>query len=199
MLFSGLCILLACSDSPDTMAIENATPWRQPGDVVDSILPMPEYLRRFRDGVPEVTVLRDGDTNRESLARRFLDAVGSRDTAAIQSMLVSRDEFAWLVFPNHIYHEPPYELDPAYFWMQLGAESAKGLGRVLERHGGQTIALNSLDCSKDTLQSTSQRMELWGPCTVSYTVGDSVLTRALFGSMLEWDGRVKFLSYSNDF
>src|SRR5690606_27481952 len=54
MLFSGLCLLLACSDASDTMAVDNAAPWRQPGDVIDSILPMAEHERRFREGLSEV-------------------------------------------------------------------------------------------------------------------------------------------------
>ena len=199
MLFSGLCLLLACSDASDTMAVDNAAPWRQPGDVIDSILPMAEHERRFREGLSEVDALQGGAANREELARRFLAAVAARDTAALQSMLVNRAEFAWLVFPSHVYREPPYQLDPALFWMQLGAESAKGMGRVLERHGGQAIAFHSLECQRDTLQLTDQGLQFWGPCRFRYTANDSTLTRKLFGTVLECDGQAKVLSYSNDF
>ncbi|HRP09114.1 MAG TPA: hypothetical protein PLL69_11575 [Gemmatimonadales bacterium] len=197
--YSLLLLALAGCSSGDTAAPDDTASWRQPGDVIDSILPMAEHERRFREGVPEAAVLQGGESSREKLAARFLEAVASSDTASLRSMLISRSEFAWLVFPSHVYREPPYELDPAIFWMQIGTESSKGMGRVMERHGGRPIAFKGLDCQRDTLQLTDLGMEMWGPCQVRYTIGDSTLTRRLFGSMLEKDGRVKFLSYANDF
>ena len=67
-----LLLLLVCAacttgEAPDAsqQTTADSTPWRQPGDVIDSILPMEEHLRRFRDGIPEVTALSGGATSRE--------------------------------------------------------------------------------------------------------------------------------------
>lgn len=198
-LFAAVLLITACSTKPAEVATTDSTPWRKPGDVIDSILPMPEYLRRFRVGTDSVAALTGGAPTREALARRFLDAVAVRDSVTLGGLLVSRSEFAWLVFPDHIYAAPPYELDPALFWMQLVAGSAKGSARVLERVGGRPLAFVGLECQRDTLQLRQGPATLWGPCTVRYREGDSTVARRLFASIIERDGTAKFLGYANEF
>lgn len=192
----GLCLLLAC---PASKAEQAGAPWRKPGDKIDSILPMPEYLRRFREGLTRPVEFQGGAASPTALARRFLSAVSHRDSAAFGPLVVSRAEFAWLVFPHHVYAGPPYELDPAIFWMQLTAGSAKGLGRTLERLGGRALGFRALDCQPDTLQVKGGPIRLWSSCEVRYRDGDSLQTRRLFGSIIEREGRFKLLSYANDF
>ena len=209
-LMSGIMLLLAagCSraDAGRTGApavaaaipsTDTARPWRKPGDKIDSILPMPEYLRRFRRGRTEPARLTGGAESRNELARRFLAAVSARDTAAFAALAVTRAEFAWLVFPYHIYASPPYALDPELFWMQLTAESAKGAHRTLERLGGTRLTFLGLGCQRDRLQMTSGPARIWSGCELRYRVGDTVLTRRLFGSIVERDGRVKLLNFAN--
>ena len=192
----ALCLLMACSAS---RAEQAEAPWRRPGDQIDSILPMEVHLARFRMGQVDPTTLTGGETTREALARRFLDAVARQDTAGLNQLLVSRGEFAWLVFPDHRYARPPYELDPGIFWLQIGAASAKGLGRVLERLGGERLGYEALACRPDTLQITRGPVRLWSPCELSYRQGGRVRTGRLFGTMVEREGRFKLLSYANDF
>jgi hypothetical protein len=182
-----------------TAAVDTARPWRQPGDKIDSILPMPEYLRRFREGLTEPATFSGGEASRDALALRFLSAVSARDSASLGSLVISRAEFAWLVFPHHIYASPPYELDPAIFWMQLTAGSAKGAHRILDRLGGKALTFQALDCRRDTLQVKRGPIRVWSSCGVRYREGDRVLTRRLFGSIVELDGRVKLMSFANDF
>lgn len=192
----GLCLLLAC---PASNAEQAGAPWRQPGDRIDSILPMPEYLRRFREGLTEPAEFQGGAASREALARRFLSAVSARDTGAFSALMISRAEFAWLVFPHHLYAAPPYQLDPEIFWMQLTAGSAKGLTRTLERLGGRALAFRALECRRDTLQIRGGAVRVWSGCGVRYREGNSLQTRRLFGSIVERGGRFKLLSYANDF
>ena len=177
----------------------SAPSWRQPGDKIDSILPMPEYVRRFRAGLTEPRSLSGGAGGREALARRFLAAVSAHDTAALVSLLITRAEFAWLVFPDHLYASPPYELDPEIFWLQVTSESAKGLGRALQRLGGRHLTFQALDCRRDTLQIRSGPVRVWAACGLRYGDGGRVQTRRLFGSVIERDGRFKLMSVANDF
>jgi hypothetical protein len=125
--------------------------------------------------------------------------VSRGDSLALGMMSVSRAEFAWLVFPHHLYRQPPYELDPAILWLQIQAGSAKGAARLLERLGGTPLTLQSLDCQRDTLQVVSGNLEMWSPCTVRYTTPDSTLERRLFGTIVEHGGVAKFLGYGNEF
>lgn len=178
-------------------AADTARPWRKPGDKIDSILPMPEYLERFRQGLVEPSRLTGGAASRDELARRFLAAVSARDTTAFAELAVSRAEFAWLIFPHHAYHNPPYELDPEILWMQLKAGSAKGLSGALERYGGAPLTLLHQSCSRDTMQIRSGPVRIWSACELRFRAGDSVLTRRLFGSIVERDGRMKLLNFAN--
>jgi hypothetical protein len=202
-----LILLPACTASPaeqagsavSAAASDSARPRRMPGDRIDSILPMEEYLSRFRQGLAEPPTLSGGAEGREALARRFLAAVSRRDTSALLGLLVSRAEFAWLVFPGHLYARPPYDLDPEIFWLQIRAQSAKGMGRTLERLGGEPIEFTRLRCELDTVQVRSDAVRIWSPCRLSYRQNDTGLSGRLFGSIVERDGRAKFLSYANDF
>lgn len=209
MLAASAAVTVACgSKAPSQVAVfDSARPWRKPGDKIDSILPMPEYLRRFREGLIEPSTLTSGADNRESLTRTFLAAVSRQDTAALGRLLITRAEFAWLIFPKHRYAAPPYELDPATFWMQLQAQSQTGFHRVLKRYGGKPIAFLGLTCQRDTLQIITPHPirstpMIWSPCQVRYRVqgtSDSTFTKRLFGSIVMREGRAKFLTYSNDF
>lgn len=201
VLVMGLVGVVACApgEKPAEVAVDTTRPWAKPGDVVDSIFPMPEMVRRFRVGLTEPAELEGGAASKEALARRFIGAVATRDTAALRGMLLTRAEFAWLMFPDHRYAEPPYELDPAIFWFRLSAENSKGVERLLQRYGGQPLRFEGLRCGTDTLQMVRGPTTIWGPCSVRYRTADSTLTRRLFGSMIERNGRVKLVSYRNDF
>lgn len=167
-------------------------------DRVDSILPMEVLLQRFRDSLPQVDAFTGGSPDRETLVRRYLAAITARDSAAIRTMVVSRAEFGWLVFPDHIYRLAPYELDPAIFWLQLSAPSSQGVKEMLGRYGGVPITLDSLGCQQDTLQLFRGEMKMWGPCVAKVHTPEQSFTRQLFGTIVERDGQVKFLSYRND-
>lgn len=179
--------------------VDTAPSWRLPGDKVDSILPMPEYLRRFREGLTEPSGFSGGADGREELARRFLAAVSAQDTAALVSLLITRAEFGWLVFPHHTYASPPYELDPAIFWLQLTAANDKGWHRMVERVGGDRISFRSLGCRRDTLQIRTGPVRVWGSCDLRYHDEDSIRAGRLFGSIVELNGRFKLMSLGNDF
>ena len=198
LLFVVIAVALGCV-SAESAVYDPERPWRQPGDVIDSILPMEEYERRFREGLPRATRLTGGASDRETLVREFLTAVSRGDSVALGTMAVTRAEFAWLVFPHHLYRGAPYELDPAIVWLQVQAGSAKGQARLLERMSGTPLAFGGLDCERDTLQVTDGTLRMWGPCRVRYRTPDSTLERRLFGTMVERDGVVKFLGYGNDF
>jgi hypothetical protein len=160
---------------------------------------MDEMVRRFRLHQPEPAQLTGGAPDRLSLTRRFLTAVSRLDTAVLQSLLVSRAEFGWLIFPEHLYYRPPYELDPEVFWLQLQAQTSSDLKALLKRRGGQPLRLIGLDCMRDTLTGKGPTTRLWSPCTVRYAWRDTVRAEQLFGTIVERGGAAKFLSYRNGF
>lgn len=194
-------LLVACADSGQQAEApyDPERPWRQPGDVIDSVFPMDVMLARFREPLPKVEQLKGSAGDRETLVRTFIDAVAAGDSTTLTGLLVSRAEYAWLIYPEHLYAKPPYELDPGIHWLQVQASSSKGLARILERYGKRPLEFRSLACNVDTLQFTGGVTKAWAPCTVTYRGNDSMLTRRLFGTIVERDGVAKFLGYANEF
>lgn len=172
---------------------------RKPGDVVDSILPMEEYERRFREGVAPADSLTGGAADIETLTRRVLAAIAARDTAGLAALAITRAEFAYLVYPSHIYRAAPYELDPGLFWLQIQQGSSKGAGQLLNHYGGRRLTLREVSCSVDTLQlQGASDIRMWAPCEVQMEVDDSAVTGRLFGTIVELDGHMKLMGYAND-
>jgi hypothetical protein len=189
-----------CGRKEAPAVLDAERPWRKPGDKIDSILPMDELIRRFRVDVPAVTQFDGGEVSRDKLALRFVDALARSDSATVRDLLISKAEFAWLFFPDHLYAREPYALDPDIFWLQLTEETKKGSGRMLQRYGGQPLKFLGLEgCQRDTLQIRQGPDTVWSGCKVHYTVRDSTLTRMLFGSVVQRNGRFKFLSYHTEF
>lgn len=192
MLATALAGACTGSTEPEVASREAST------GVIDSILPMAEYERRFRGNLTEVTELSGGEATPKRLAEKVLAAIAEHDTAALAELSLSRAEFAWLVFPEHLYRNPPYELDPALFWLQIQQGSSKGAGKLLQRFGGTSPALHDVNCQPDTLQiKRPARIRLLS-CTVRIGENDKLLEGRLFGSVVELDGRLKLLSYAND-
>lgn len=164
--------------------------------VVDSILPPEEALRRFRQGHPEITALTGGADSRDALVRRFIGAVEAQDTAALRAMVLSRAEYAHLVYPTSRFTRPPMQQDPALIWFQMQLNSEKGVVRLLRRHGGEDSGFRGYACEDAPTVEGENR--LWERCTVRLTAADGGdVTLRWFGSIIERDGHFKLMSYAN--
>lgn len=165
---------------------------------VDSIFPMDEEIRRFREGVPEVSGLTGGASSRDGLVDELVTALQRADTTAVTSLALNRAEFAWIYFPHTMYVAPPYELPPGLVWFQQQNRSSTGLTRLLRRYAGRTLHYEGFTCPDEGGEAFGEG-RIWHGCTVFGTLpeGDRVEER-IFGSILEWDGRYKLVSYSNE-
>jgi hypothetical protein len=178
-------------------AAEAAVPAQQ--GVVDSIFPVEEEIRRFKVqvGATLPSQLQNGAHSRAELVADFGAALAQHDTARIHILAINAAEFIELYYPYTQYTGPPYRQSPALLWFLIQQNSEKGLGRALARFGGQTMATHSLQCQEHQVQELNR---LWD-CVVRWqTVGEAGKTDPirLFGTILERDGRFKFLSFAND-
>lgn len=169
----------------------------RPGYIVDSILPPEEMLARFRERLPPATALRGGATSRDALVARFSEAVASRDTATLRSLVISRGEFAWLLYPESPYVRPPYRTAPGVIWMQLTQATSKGLTRLLR----DDFSLDTIVAHRcAALPEREGANTLWRGCTVTARLADgSPLAGSLFGVIVERAGQFKFASLATDF
>jgi hypothetical protein len=171
-----------------------------PGYVVDSILPVEEEIRRFRvalGGAP-LTGLEHASASREALVQRLAAAITANDTAALQRTVVTAREFIDLVYPESPYTKPPYRQAPGLVWTLISEPSKSGGRRLLAKLGGKSLTVSAPTCP--AAPDAQGRNRLWQSCTVRYTSdADSARTGRLFGSILERDGRFKFMSLANQY
>ncbi|MGI9139653.1 MAG: hypothetical protein ACR2GJ_00890 [Gemmatimonadaceae bacterium] len=188
--------LTACDAAPKGQADLQAD--SAPTGYVDSIIPMDEAVRRFREGLPESARLEGGASSRDSLVRVFMRALHANDSSAVRRMLVSQAEYAYLYFPSSIYMNKPYELAPGLAWFLNVQNSEKGITRVMRRLGGHDLAFEQYSCAEELTEGENT---FWRGCTVAYRDPQtrSPVTRRIFGTIMERDGHHKFLTYANDF
>lgn len=193
---AAACLMaVACerTATPDTNS--TALP---PGAVVDSALPIDTLLARFRATVADTpTTLAGGEASAEGLARAFVRAISANDTASIRRLVVNRAEFAWLYYPHTRFVRPPYEMGAELMWIQINEASEKGIVRTLRRYGGSTLRFEALSCPDSVTPEGPNRITTG--CRVRFAAADSAArTLQLFGSLIERDGRWKFVSYANE-
>jgi hypothetical protein len=186
-------MLVACSTAPPP----EPAPTSQ--GVVDSILPIEEEVRRFLETVDSVPVtLRHGASSIETLVRRFLRAVETRDTLAFARLVLQRDEFIGLYYPHTDFTGPPYSLSPALLWFQMQNRSSRGMTRLLQRDGGHAIKVRSVSCPPAARHEGPNR--LWEGCLVEVTdSAGAARGRRLFGTIIERARTFKFLTLANEY
>jgi hypothetical protein len=168
------------------------------GGVIDSTLPIEEEIRRFVltvDSVP--TALREGAGSLQELSTRFLQAIEQRHTVELARLLLQRDEFIGVYYPQTAFTAPPYELSPGLVWFQMQNRSSRGISRLLQRDGGRALAGGPVHCATERREGESR---IWDHCTVEATDSTgSRRDRRLFGGILEHGGTFKFLTYANEY
>ncbi|HEY9227154.1 MAG TPA: hypothetical protein VIP11_10935 [Gemmatimonadaceae bacterium] len=172
----------------------------QPGYVVDSILPVEEELRRFRNAVggTTATALSNGSNSRDELVRRIVRDVSNRDSTDLRALALTPREFADLVYPSSPYTHPPYRTAPGLVWMQIREPSASGLRRLLARRGGTRFEYVDHTCAAKP--DKQGKNTFWNECQVRVTGPDGeTTTQHWFGSIIERDGQFKLVSFSNQF
>lgn len=90
----------------------------------------------------------------------------------------------------------PYELSPAFLWFYMQENSEKGIARALRRYGGRPLGYAGHRCETEPQVEGGNR--IWTECIIlrATTPADTIGER-LFGSIVERDGRFKFVSYAN--
>ena len=196
----GAILLLACTEKPaPSPADEQAAHIAEvvaAGGVVDSILPIAEHLRRFRAPLARTDTLRYASPSRTALVERWAAAVGASDTVALNAMIIDRAEFAWLYYADSPMSRPPYEAPPELLWGQMLAASNAGATTLVQRFAGSRPSASRLRCP--TPPDTQGGNVLHAGCTVRLSApGRPPVEGALFGTILERDGRFKFVGLSS--
>lgn len=165
---------------------------------VDSIFPIEEDIRRFRATLDEEpTSLRGGAESRERLVKRFVEALERKDTFALAELVLTRPEFGVLYYPHTKYVAEPYRLSPGLLWFLIQNQSSRGITRALQRYGGRPLRYLGHRCDPEEPEAQGPN-RVWTGCVVIRAGPDGEpLEERLFGSILERQGRFKFVSFAN--
>jgi hypothetical protein len=161
---------------------------------VDSVLAREAELTRFRAGLAEPIALTGGAKSRDALVRSFVRALETRDSTGLAELLMTRAEFAYMYYPTQPEAQPPYNLSPGLMWFMLEGRSRRGLSQAWQLRGGRPMQFAGYSCATKLSQGNNV---VWTGCTVRRQDGTRTVEDALFGPILERDGRYKFVSYSN--
>ena len=167
------------------------------GGTIDSIIPLDEALRRFREPLgPAPDTLRHAARSVREVADRWLRAATAADTTALVRLAVDRAEFAWLFYPGTSLAKPPYEMPPSLMWSQFVLNSDDGVRKVLRVLGGTRTELVSLRCPEPPVREGDNTLH--ENCLVTLRVDGRTLPEVrAFGTILERDGRFKLLGLSS--
>jgi hypothetical protein len=169
----------------------------RPGYIIDSILPIDEEIRRFQATLGErPSGFTDGARTRSELVTKFVRAIEQNDTTGLTRLVVSREEFGYLVYPSSPNAAPPYRQAPDLVWLMRSAGTGKASARLLARFGGRSIGFAGHSCPDGSVNEGANTV--WSGCVVRRTqsAGDTTSLR-MFGTIIERGGRFKFLSLSN--
>lgn len=178
------------------LALAACTPAGRRPPVDESLTPAEARLATFRHGLTPATRLAGGAPSRDSLVTLIIRGIEQRDTALLRRLAVTKEEFAWLVYPTSAQGRPPYDLEPQAYWEMLFLHSNGGLTKALGAYGGSSLGVLGYSC--DATETREGENRLVGPCLLRRRVASGqVVNELLFSQLIERGGEWKVLSYAN--
>lgn len=181
---AAVALVAGCGPSPRPPLVNEAlTPWEA-------------RLATFQQGLARPEGLTGGAPSRDSLVTLVVRGLETRDTALLRRLAITKEEFAWLVYPTSAQGRPPYDLEPQGYWEMLFFHSDGGLRKALEAYGGTSLGVTGYGCDRaETLEDSNR---LVGPCLLERrTPAGQQVREALFGQLIERGGMWKVMSYAN--
>jgi len=157
--------------------------------------------------VPETACRTGADASSRPLARTFgspeaaaaavTEALARSDRETLRGLALSEHEFRTVVWPELPSSRPEMNLPVAYAWGMLNQTSLGSLGATLGAHGGRHYTVVRVEFAGATTRYES--FAVHRDARVIVRAQDGAERRlALFGSLLERDGRFKIFSYVTD-
>ena len=113
-------------------------------------------------------------------------------------MAVHAREFSDVYYPASPYSHAPYRQPVSFTWRMIQDPSTVGLGKLLKLVGGKPLRFVGERCDPKVLHEG--KVTRYAGCLVTLRdeKGDTV-TKRYYGSIVEYGGQFKFLSYTSDF
>jgi hypothetical protein len=149
---------------------------------------------------PTPLVLRGGAESMDGLLRDFVQALESGNRDALERLRVTEREYRELVVPGNVAEgDPPQILSEEaseYFWQVLDQKSRYYRQSLLEKFGGETFSVRDVTFEKGYQEYAGHRA--WKQLVLSVADASGEERQIRTGSIIERDGRFKFVSFVRD-
>jgi hypothetical protein len=132
-----------------------------------------------------------------AVAERVLDAIASRDRAALEGLAISEPEFRAHVWQSLPAARPERNLPMSYVWGDLHQKSVASLSQVLAKYGGRRYELVDVRFGAEPTAYAGFVVHREARLSVR-SAGGPVEEIRVCGSLIEQDGRWKVFSYVVD-
>jgi hypothetical protein len=132
----------------------------------------------------------------EALAQKVLEALARQDDRSLKDLVVTKDEFCNVVWPELPSSETP-NLTCDWVWTSFGPSDVAGRRQTLAVHGGKRYSFVGLRFAKTATEHRTFKVHEDGRVIVKNDSGAETELK-LFGSILELNGQFKLLSFIVD-
>ncbi len=134
----------------------------------------------------------------EALARAVLKAFAEEDVETLKGLPLSKEEFRVHVWPKLPASRPERNLPFDYGWTDLHQKSVNSIATNFAHYKGRKLELLSIGFKGETTDYENFVVHRESMMRVKDRKSGKELDLALFGSVLEWNGRYKIFSYVTD-
>lgn len=133
----------------------------------------------------------------EALAEEFLRGLERGNFEGLLDLGLTREEFAWYVWPELPSSQAERNLTVDFVWDDLNGKSRRSLARTVARHGGRRYTLERVDFDGRTTEYRTFSVHRDARVWVEDTEGREGQLD-LFGSVMEIGGQFKLFSFVTD-
>jgi hypothetical protein len=134
----------------------------------------------------------------ETLARTVLQAFATEDVRTLKSLPLSREEFRSYVWPRLPASRPERGIPFDYGWGDLHQKSVSAIASNYARYKGRKLELVSIGFKEGRTDYGTFVVHRDSELQVRDVETGEELALALFGSVLEYQGKYKIFSYVTD-
>lgn len=133
-----------------------------------------------------------GAESPDALVKQVFAALERKDSAALQQLSISQDDFKKFVWPT--FTAPPTGTNAEKFYKMYTASSDVGIDEYLKQYGGRKVEVLKVTLNPPSKQTKSYRLMPGAQIALRDESGQEK-TVTMLGSVLERDGHYKVATY----
>ncbi len=134
----------------------------------------------------------DGAESPEALMKQVFAALEHKDSAALQQLTITPEEFKKFVWPS--FNPPPTGTNAEKYYKLYSASNGVGIDEYLKQYGGRKVEVLKVTLNPPSKKSKNYTLAPGAQIALRDDSGQEKTVRML-GTVLERDGRYKVATY----